>query len=444
MSFISKEIKRFGYIEVNNNQILAAQYHFECDSASDLPTQTQFQNDKNVFLFMGSTAHTITDNKKYEMKSDGTWVDMTNAPSTYDASDIIYDNTESGMTATNVQDAIDEIHDLDEMQDRAIAELYAENTRQETEIGVVANAGAKNYCPKETETSTGIGFTADVEVNIPAGTYILSFTGTIAYTASFNAYRALPHSGNILVSKNLLATTGAQSIEFTITEAAKYIAFYHNGNGNSLTNIMIRPAAITDPTFQPFARTNRELTVLTDEDRAALVEIVDSGAKNHCTLASGSNTQPTRWINIPVSDVGAGQWVMSFGTLTSTDTDDNFCQAICFNSSNQQVSNWTNFKRESNTNKTFTTTDNVSYIRLYPANSYATSEGDTVTFTNAMICSKAAWDISHAYQPYRPSYQEMWDAIQALQSGGNRALTMQNLQPTEQTEPEEQEEIDER
>lgn len=77
MSFVSKEIRRFGYIVVNDVQVLAAQYHFECDSASDLPTQTQFQNDKNVFLFMGSTAHTITDNKQYEMKSDGIWVDIT-------------------------------------------------------------------------------------------------------------------------------------------------------------------------------------------------------------------------------------------------------------------------------------------------------------------------------------------------------------------------------
>lgn len=77
MSFVSKEIRRFGYIIVNDVQVLAAQYHFECDSASDLPSQAQFQNDKNVFLFMGSTAHTITDNKQYEMKSDGIWVDIT-------------------------------------------------------------------------------------------------------------------------------------------------------------------------------------------------------------------------------------------------------------------------------------------------------------------------------------------------------------------------------
>ena len=31
-----------------------------------------------------------------------------------------------------------------------------------------------------------------------------------------------------------------------------------------------------------------------------------------------------------------------------------------------------------------------------------------------MICSKAEWDISQAYQPYRPSYQELYECILAL------------------------------
>lgn len=151
--------------------------------------------------------------------------------------------------------------------------VWADQQRQETEIGAVANAGAKNLCPKETETSTGSGFTSDVPVNIPAGTYILSFTGTLAYTASLSLYRALPHSGNNLENINLSATTGEQSVTFTITEAAKYIAFYHNGSGNSLTNIMIRPASITDLTFQPYALSNPVIT-------PALIDQVDEGVKN--------------------------------------------------------------------------------------------------------------------------------------------------------------------
>ena len=158
--------------------------------------------------------------------------------------------------------------------------VAASQAAQQSEINYAVNAGAKNFCPKETETSTGSGFTSDVPVNIPAGTYILSFTGTLAYTASLSLYKALPHSGNSLASISLSAQTGEQSIEFTISETAKYIAFYHNGSGNSLTNIMIRPAAITDQTFVPYAKTNRELTVENSSQQSEINYAVNTGAKN--------------------------------------------------------------------------------------------------------------------------------------------------------------------
>lgn len=50
--------------------------HFECDSAADLPAYNVYQSDGYVFA-MSSTAHTIADNKRYELQSSGTWVDIT-------------------------------------------------------------------------------------------------------------------------------------------------------------------------------------------------------------------------------------------------------------------------------------------------------------------------------------------------------------------------------
>lgn len=47
---------------------------------------------------------------------------------------------------------------------------------------------------------------------------------------------------------------------------------------------------------------------------------------------------------------------------------------------------------------------------------------DNLTF-NPMVCSKAAWDISQAYQPYRPSYQELYERILALEGGGTVSLS---------------------
>lgn len=294
MSFISKEIKRFGYIEVNNNQILAAQYHFECDSQTDLPTQTQFQNDKNVFLFIGSTAHTIADNKKWEMKSDGTWVDMTNAPSTYDASDIIYDNTESGMTATNVQDAIDEIHDLDETQERELVELYAADAKNQVLFQELINGGAKNFCPKNSETSTAAGaFTDDFAVNIPAGTYVVSMICNAQQEFSLIFYRALPHSGNTI--RNLVfdvVPSGTRQIKtVTLSEDAKYCAFYFNASGESLTEIMICTAAEWEVSqlYKPYAPTNAEL----QETKQDKLSAADRDLIRSLVYGNGFDLSPT-------------------------------------------------------------------------------------------------------------------------------------------------------
>ena len=49
-----------------------------------------------------------------------------------------------------------------------------------------------------------------------------------------------------------------------------------------------------------------------------------------------------------------------------------------------------------------------------------------------MVCSKAEWDISQAYQPYRPSYQELYERILALE-GGTASLSMASPQSIEES-----------
>ena len=50
---------------------------------------------------------------------------------------------------------------------------------------------------------------------------------------------------------------------------------------------------------------------------------------------------------------------------------------------------------------------------------------DNLTF-KPMVCSKAAWDISQAYQPYRPNYAELYAMVQALQGGSNSLSSVQS------------------
>ena len=469
-----------GKYEDSGNTILIVKYDFEVDTESDLPAQNQFSSD-GVKIAMTSTAHVITSNKKYEMKSDGTWVDITNAPSTYDASDIIYDNTESGMTATNVQDAVDELNT--EKQDTLTFDttptqgstnpvtsggVYEDQQRQETEIGVVANAGAKNFAPIETSANRtdnhwiiGKG-TGNVEkIDLPAGRYI--FTAISESSGSGQCQIKLKYSDGTTGLSEAFSFGSAMTLAFTASKTVVGYGVYSNPAPVTFEKMMIRPAAITDATFQPYARTNPELTVLTDEDRDSLIELVDGGAKNKLHYNG---------ISAPSGDTANISFSCSGDTITitgSTSSNAAWCY-LTLNGSIVTVNDFCNGKYFLSSERTGSGTADV-FAYESGVGQFADDSGNGVVIPNKstsnavrimvnipkdatvnitlkiMICTAADWAVSLAFVPYRPSWQEMWDAIQALQSGGNRALTMQT-QSLQSVSPDrsvtESEEIDER
>ena len=77
MARIALNVQTIGF-DANEKPCIIA--HFICDSQADLPTPTEYTDNT---LLIGCTAHTITDNKKYEMKSAGVWVDVTTTSGTY-------------------------------------------------------------------------------------------------------------------------------------------------------------------------------------------------------------------------------------------------------------------------------------------------------------------------------------------------------------------------
>lgn len=145
---------------------------------------------------------------------------------------------------------------------------------------------------------------------------------------------------------------------------------------------------------------------------SGLSDVINSGGKNKMPVASGQSTPPTRWINVPVV-LSPGTYRVSFGNLASTDTDDTVCQA-CFLSGSTQVSNWLSFERGANVHSDICTiTANTTTFRLYPAGSYASSEGDTVTFDQCMICDNSLWEISPEYTPYCPTLYELYQLVKS-------------------------------
>lgn len=144
----------------------------------------------------------------------------------------------------------------------------------------------------------------------------------------------------------------------------------------------------------------------------ALTDIINSGGKNKLQVASGQSVPPTRWINIPIV-LAAGVYCVFFGDLQSDDTDSNLCQACFLDASNVQVSNWLTFTRGTDVSAQVTITGETAVLRLYPSDSYAHSQNDTVTFDRAMICDKALWDISPTYTPYCPTLAELYALVKS-------------------------------
>jgi hypothetical protein len=136
-------------------------------------------------------------------------------------------------------------------------------------------------------------------------------------------------------------------------------------------------------------------------NRAALIEIVDSGAKNlsQWNAGTGSGTIGSR---VPISTNG-GNFIISFLSSASTgyitlglkDANDGTVAAVQINNSGTKL-------------QEVEIPSNVVYFNVVSS--------VNASYSNFMICTKAAWDISHAFQPYRPTYQELYEMVIAIQN----------------------------
>ena len=73
----------------------------------------------------------------------------------------------------------------------------------------------------------------------------------------------------------------------------------------------------------------------------------------------------------------------------------------------------------------FTWNGGTLYVQFY-SNYNATLYANSFSAEDVMICTVADYKISPAFVPYRPSWQEMYEMIKALQSGG---ASTQSVQP---------------
>ena len=318
----------------------------ECDDMTVTPDPIQYTDDTQTVveytIVRGSSLYCLETSKTYKLNTSGQWVEQkTGQEIEIDADSIIYDNTGSGMTATTVQDAIDELESENGIQDNALAELYGEDANQQLEINYAINTGVKNLfninntATKNhmtstltddtlTVTSNGNWANYNVPVDLPAGEYI--FTTVIsnfskdasAGDTSVRIRIAENTSGGTALALETVTGNGPMTIPFTWTGGQFYVQFYPNYSSTTTfsstftaNNVMIRSSAVKSSTYEPYAQTNPELT----KEKTTLYDIFGQGNVLYGTYSSLNDVMT------------AGRYYVATGAQASTISDSPYTSA---------------------------------------------------------------------------------------------------------------------
>lgn len=139
-----------------------------------------------------------------------------------------------------------------------------------------------------------------------------------------------------------------------------------------------------------------------------LFDLLNTGGKNHLQQNSGTTT---RNFVIPL-EIPAGDYVLSIGEITSTDTDASVCRVAVANSADTAIFAG-GTTRGNDKVIPFTISESAASLYIYASDSYAHSTGDTVTITNVMVCSQSDYDFSPEYVPYCPTLAELYALVKS-------------------------------
>ena len=265
-------------------------------------------------------------------------------------------------------------------------------------------------------------FPVDARIYVTEGEVIV-LSWDYEKASSANGYAYIFPEGNVSGSKN--AEVSARKIEYTVPANVSYITFrvgVNSGSGHVIKykDIMVCEKVFydEDQSFLPSALPNYDLTRLEAEDRAALVEVVDGGAKNlldtstttvsNVTFTQDSNsyitaspnnadTRPWNYANAQYKlNLKAGTYVFAMDIKTATSNT-----GIGFNLYSSNGTSIIHSETSEILSKTgmitwqFTITTEGTYGVVYKC-------FDMVA--RLMVCTKAAFGVSQKFVPYRPNY----------------------------------------
>lgn len=202
--------------------------------------------------------------------------------------------------------------------------------------------------------------------------------------------------------------------------------------------------------------TSRASAAAEAEDRTALVELIDSGPKNTIDITPPTGTDSAGITYTPNADK----------SFTAQGTASALSQKRLFTISAEDAQKFNGMVLSGCPSGGSSSTYRIVFMRDgSPYTTYCADYGNGVIIQNVpavacrvflyiesgqtvdltfkpMICSKAAWDISHEYQPYRPPYQELYERVVALEQANGITRSVQTMKSAaelpEKTEPEEE------
>lgn len=329
---------------------------------------------------------------------------------------------------------------------------------------LIDDTGAENLFVSSTEKSTwggkqdpattlsGYGIT-DAYTKTETGTQITDAIGALDVSSvggSGKYISAISETdGKISATAETMDTTPTSGSEKAVTSGAVYTALETKQPSLSQAQLAATNSGITAEKLAA--------------DEAALVEVVDGGAKSVLPIRfttktykgiditnngdgtiklDKSNTAGTAGIGVAdlssdASQTSGGRLQIAEGTyVVSCDFvgSDTGVQLQVYKTDGTTIVSIYN----GNSPEEFVYNDSNTYPYIVAR----LSIGATASFNNVtmkpMICTKTEWAISHAFVPYCPSMQEMYQMILALQNGTRSAPALStSAEPEEvRTEPE--------
>lgn len=163
-----------------------------------------------------------------------------------------------------------------------------------------------------------------------------------------------------------------------------------------------------------------DITALETQDTetlAAVTQLINTGGKNAAQITSGSDT---RYVKMGL-EIPAGDYVLTIGEITSTDTDASVCRIAVANSADSAIYAG-GTTRGTDKMIEFSISEPAAFLYVYASDNYNHSSGDTVTVTDLMVCPASYYEITETFTEYCPTLAELYKIVSDEISGLNSLI----------------------